>query len=447
MGLMAIDCPSCHARLRVPDQYINKRARCKGCGKAFIIKAPSLDDTVAEWLTEGSDHIDTNDSGGTVGVPPPPKPSAAVARPAPPPPPAPRPVPVEPSERVVQRNAPAAPKAPPPAPPQPAPPVPTEQELLGEPEAVPQTNGAAKALAPRMALGPSFGPKDGLRLSHVDVLGAFFVFPSMMLENPTFRASLPRCCLGCGVTQSLTAHLVMWSSKLAGHDPSVLTQHEIVTSVRAEVLHRLSADKLLAALPHVPNLPHPYQLPMPYFICTRCTPAGAIMTFVRPMREEGWEQCELGIASLKRAMEFVAHNLGREHEDYARLEQALREHKADAWRALPLPVRNRIESWYKAAPGERFLCYIRDSDFAQAESGMGGLVMTDRRIVFRKAKNQRELWMTDRLEIVADEEGGHYVLRIGRPGGNPAVLHCEPTAAELIRHNLKMMGANYTFRI
>jgi hypothetical protein len=442
MGLVAVECPTCHSTLHAPDEYIGKRARCKGCGQVFVIKAPSLDDSVVSWLSEVNEHVSTDDSSETHPLfpeePAPVKPPPVQAAPPP------KPVPVRPP-----KPAPPAPARPPQRPRAAASPAARPKAAL-RPAAPPKTTAAATAVdsVPAVRLSAAnFGPGSGLRLSHVDVLGAFFVFPSRVLEDVNFRASMPRCCLSCGVGQGLKSYLVMWTSKLEGRDTSLLRQHDIGTAIGPEMMHRLTPEKLLAALPHVPNMPHPFDLPMPYFICNRCTPAGAIMTHVRPMIEDNWNQCELGIASLKRALEFLVRNLGRDNEDYAQLEQALHEHKADAWRALPLPVRNRIEAWYKAAPGERFLCYVRDSDFAQAEAGLGGLVMTDRRVVFRKARIQREVWMTDRLEISADQEGGHYVLRIGRAGSSPAVLRCDPNATELIRHNLKMMGVNYTFKV
>jgi hypothetical protein len=442
--------------LRAPDSYINKRARCKGCGQAFIIQLPSLDDSVVSWLGEMEAPVDKDDLGDTHEIIPfegAPR-SSAPARPVPA---APAPV-ARPAAVTLRRpaapsqasgaNAVAAPVA------TRAPAAASAAQRPAPVGSAAQNSAPAARAAAVIDTQPAvqynaanFGPNSGLRLSHVDTLGAFFVFPSRLLEDVRFRASMPRCCLACGVTQGLKTHLVMWTSKQAGRDPSVLRQQDIVTAVGTEAMHRLNADQLLAALPHVPNMPHPFDLPMPYFICNRCTPAGAIMTHVRPILEQSWEQCELGIASLKRAMEFVAHNLGRDHDDYAQLERAQREHKADAWRALPLPVRNRIEAWYKAAPGERFLCYVRDSDFAQAEAGLGGLVLTDRRIVFRKARVQREMWLTDKLEIIAGQDSGHYVLHIGRVGSSPVVLRCEPAATELIRHNLKMMGVGYSFRV
>ncbi len=415
MEMIAIQCPSCQATLHAPVDYIGKCAKCKGCGHVFLIKAGGLEDSIASWLAEGNDAVDRDESGETHDVAAieekQARPAAAAKKPAPSPA-------ANPPPAVVQRPVAAAPG--------PAKPAPVPQKVQAAPKPAPKPV-PQRAIPPQRPPRPgpvstvrkaptSFGAKSGLRVSHVDVLGAFFVFPSRLLEDVSFRASLPRCCLGCGVGQGLKTHLVMWTSKFQGHDPGVLTQHDIGTAIGAEVLHRLSANKLLEALPHVPNLPHPFDLPMPYFICNRCTPAGAIMTHVRPMVEEGWEQCELGIASLKRAMEFLARNLGRDHEDYALLDEALREHKADAWRALPLPVRNRIEAWYKAAPGERFLCYVRDSDFAQAEAGLGGLVMTDRRMVYRKTRIQREVWMTDKLELATGQENGQYVLKIGRVG-------------------------------
>ena len=69
MGLIAIECPKCHVTLHAPDTYVNKRARCKGCGQVFTIKAPSLDDSVVSWLSEIEDNVHTDDSGDTHSIP------------------------------------------------------------------------------------------------------------------------------------------------------------------------------------------------------------------------------------------------------------------------------------------------------------------------------------------------------------------------------------------
>jgi hypothetical protein len=192
-------------------------------------------------------------------------------------------------------------------------------------------------------------------------------------------------------------------------------------------------------------MPAPFDLPMPYFICNRCTPAGAVMTNVRHL-PDGTEECELGVASLKRAADFYARNVGREQADYQQIVDAIDARKNDPWKGLPLAVRNRLENWYRPHEGERFVCYIPDHDFAKAEAGMGGLVLSDKRMVYRKFSAQAEIRLDERVEVHAENTPDHYTVRIGRPGEKPMALHCDPSALEVIRQTLRRVGAQYTYR-
>ena len=169
------------------------------------------------------------------------------------------------------------------------------------------------------------------------------------------------------------------------------------------------------------------------------------MTHVRPT-PDGGEECELGIASLKRAVEFLAANVGRRHQDYHRLAREVEGRKDSAWNSLPLGIRHRLENWYKPVGRERFICYVPDTDYAKAEAGMGGLVVSDRRLVYHKFNTKVEIPLTEKVELQAENTHDHYLLRLGRPGEKPVVLKCDPDATEMVRRALRKVGARYTYR-
>ncbi|NLF29580.1 MAG: hypothetical protein GX591_01690 [Planctomycetes bacterium] len=356
------------------------------CGHDFVIKAPSLDDTVLDWL---NDEI----------------PDDAPAQAAP----------VRASATVAQGRSAAAP-----APVSAGAPMPVEAATVVE---------------------------AGLRLSHTDALGAFVLFPPSMLNDSAFRSSMPRCCLGCGSKSHLRVHVVRWQSIYNSADRSQRREDDkpVPATVGAENLIDLPDDKLLAALPVQPNVPNPYNLPFPYYICGRCSPVGAIMTHVR-QDAQGNEVCEIGISSLKRAAQFLARNLGRDHEDFKRLYEEIQRGQGDSWSALPLAVRNRIDKWFRAAEGERFVCYLRDSDFAKAESGLGGLVITDRRVVFHKFACHREFPIAEPMEIQVDQHDSIYRITFTSKEVKPAVLKSDPTLLETIEATLNALDATYTIR-
>lgn len=388
MGTVLIHCPCCQAHLTASEEFVGKRARCKGCGETFLIEAPSLEDSVASWLGDLPPGADETQSSRGASATTTAAPGAWPAKPHPP----------------------------------------RSGALAGGKTHTPEASAPADRL---------------LRLSHLDQMGAFFIFPASLLANEQFRASMPRCCLNCGSANNLTVHLIVWNAKL----PERLRTkgQSLRVRVTQEELVHLGGPELVRHLPAVPDMPSPFDLPMPYFICNICAPTGAVMTHIRP-REDGTEECELGISSMKRAAEFLAHNLGRDHEDYKRLLSETEKRLNDPWRALPLAVRNRIGQWYTAGQDERFISYIQDMDFAKAESGMGGLVLTNRRLIFHKLGAHREVPLKERIELRVHEQENKYQLAINVTGAKPMLLHCDPGAVDQIRKTLRAAGSLYTFK-
>lgn len=393
-------CPFCHAQMGVPQELIGRQAKCKWCSKVITLQTDAdLEDSVFAWLV--ADEGAPPDAGARSAV----KPVAKAA--------------------TVKKAATAVSPA------------------GGHVRVEPAEDEALAGGAGIFAAGQTGEPL--VQLAHIDQMGAFFTFPSQLLYDVQFRSSMPRCCLACGVTHSLNVHLVVWTSKLPDRDRLRLKSGGLRVRILAEELIRLSGADLIGRLPRVPNIPPPYDLPMPYYICNRCSPAGQVMTHVRP-GPAGEDICELGIASLKRAAEFFARTSGRPHPDYQRLLGEADQRKKDPWGALPLAVRNRISNWFKPIAGERFLGYVRDYDFAQGEAGQGGLVLTSRRVIFQKFAAHREAPISEQFALVARRGEMSYHLEIRTSDARPMLLHCDPSAADKVREVFKSLGVRYTYK-
>lgn len=307
----------------------------------------------------------------------------------------------------------------------------------------------AAAPAPAVTRAASAGGSQAgtlpIKLTHVDTMGGFFIFPPSLLYDVGFRSSMPRHCLGCGSTSGLNVHLIVWSSKLPHRDRLRLKPGSAQVRILAETLVRLNGPELLDRLPRVPNMPEPFSLPMPYFVCNRCSPSGQVITHVRPVRGGG-EVCELGIGCLKRASEFLAANVGRDSPEYRKLVDEDRQRRDDPWQSLPLAVRNRIAQWYTPDRGERFLAFIRDHDFAPTETGVGGLVLTNRRMIVHKYAAHREIDVHETLQLQAQRRKNYLDLHIGSETVKPVDLHCDFKAPDTLRTALKSLGAHYTYK-
>jgi hypothetical protein len=151
-------------------------------------------------------------------------------------------------------------------------------------------------------------------------------------------------------------------------------------------------------------------------------------------QEQMVEVCELGISSLAAAERFARRACGPETQAVARIRKARSECLTDQWQALPLAVRNRINQWYQAQPDETFIGYVSDADFAKAEAGTAGIVVTDKRLVYRKSVARVELDRTGRISVEKGPAGdGQTTLILRDEAGQEARMKADSSCLGHIR--------------
>lgn len=284
---------------------------------------------------------------------------------------------------------------------------------------------------------PAEPPADDvpIRLDHVDTMGAFFLFDSDLLYDEDFRTSFPQRCILCGTPRSLSVYLVVWSSKLSDRAKKDRGMQERAPAVRKlDDLGGLTGKDLLKVLGRVEHMPEPYCLPFPYYVCQSCSPLGAVVTDVHDSSDGMKEVCELGISSVPQAEQFVRHTAGTDSEVYRKLREVRQKAHGDAWLMLPLGVRNRIKQWFDQHEDERFVAYIPDADFAKAEAGTGGLVLTDQRLIYHKALANVEFPLTEDVHLEPKEKGSRLLIEISSPSAPRTVrLAAQPTYLDQLR--------------
>ncbi|MFP4355904.1 MAG: hypothetical protein ACLFUJ_12335 [Phycisphaerae bacterium] len=381
MSGITLICPHCNSPLKVTTRHLGKKGRCCHCKRVFVMQKQFLrsrqhvaEQEVLTWLGRSS-PFDENDE------------------------------PIDPPAQAPQ----------PPAPQQVVKPAPAKQ-------AARQPAPAAAEPAVR-----SDGSRFNIHLDHVDEMGAFFHFAPALLHDELFRCSFPQRCVLCGSKENLSVYPVIWSCKLEGARRKE-TPDTSPYVVKLSEMDNARGRELLAKLKPVKHIPEPFCLPLPYYVCPSCSPVGAVMTHVHQKypqnkQEQMVEVCELGISSLATAQRFARRVCGENTQAVQRIEQARQECISGTWQALPLAVRNRINQWYHPGPDEKFVAYISDADFAKAEAGAAGLVVTDRRIVFRKSVSRVELDRADQIDVQAQPgRNGHTMLVISQDGQQARML-------------------------
>ena len=275
--------------------------------------------------------------------------------------------------------------------------------------------------------------------------GAQFEYAASELRYPDIRSSFPFECVHCGTSGDLTVHLLIWGDKLPRNDAFHI--HELRTKAhgRLDQMLRAHKNRWFDQLEPMLVLPPPFCNPFPFFICHKCESVGEVDT--RVVNREGHDYCRITIPNLDIAKRFFENNGGRNAPGFAQLSEAcLRQHD-DKWRRLASPVRTRIAHWYKPRDGEHFLAYFRDTDFSRSETGSAGLVVTDRRLIYKKYSTLRQFDINEggQLDIEADRRDA--VVRIIQEGQREATLKSNPVAASHLAKALSKIPQQWKVKV
>jgi predicted Zn finger-like uncharacterized protein len=391
--LIVIVCPSCSQKYRVPESRIGQRAMCKKCGQRFRIamEAPIDEDTLFGWVMEG-DPGSQSVAGSTAIF------DSPVAKPQ-------------------------EPKAP-----------------VAKPATRKSAAGTVKAGAPVAAGGQ--GPR--IRFDRIDEIGAYFEFPATHLLDADLRRSFPQRCACCLTRKHLLVHLLIWGDKLPGKDALKLREAEVKTVRSLSSLMSAYAEKWFDHLDPVSMLPAPFSLPFPYFVCRECGSVGAVTCHI--LSHDNREYCQLALSNLSLAAEFYRGNGGRGTPAYDKLVEAAREQKDNQWSSLPFAVRAKISHWFTLQDGETFKGYFADADFSRSEAGAAGLVLTDRRMVYKKYTAIREYSLANGGAVDIETGPSAAMVEITQPDKRTAILAATPVVATTLAQSLNSLRVPWAIR-
>ncbi len=284
-----------------------------------------------------------------------------------------------------------------------------------------------------------------VKLDHIDDNGAHFEFPAKELNNADVRKSFPLKCVHCLSDSQLEVHLVIWGEKLPRQDAFHRNELRDKAFGRLDQLLRTQQKRWFDHLEPMTILPPPFCNPFPYFVCSQCKAAGEITGHTR--HRNGEDVCQITIAKLDLALEFFTNNGGQSAMNYRSLADAAQRQRDDRWRRLSLPVRTRISTWFKPGEGEKFHAYFADSDFARAETGTAGVVLTNKRLVYKKYAATREyaVGAGGNIEIHANHRKAS--IRISQSGHRDATLHASPHSASRLAKALSKLDKPWRVKV
>lgn len=364
-----VRCQSCAQEYRVDPGLVGRQARCSRCNAEFTVTPSSdLDEDTIMSWINGEDE-GAHDSVQTAPAPEPP---------------------VWTEPRSEARPSP-------------------------KPESEPTTGTAGRA-------------SQTVRLKKIDAGGAHFEFPASALSDAELRSAFPRRCIGCTSEKDLRVHLIYWPERMAPEDRDLWKGHvdRVVTEVDA--ISHYSAVELLKHLSRPKHVAEPFDSPFPVFTCEYCSVSSELETHVLGQGDDA--TCYLRIAALHAAVPFFESVGARGSKAYQALVEQ-RDLSRDAWRDLDPRIRHRLFTWYQPQVGERFIQFFPDSEFVD-EPGTAGLVLTDRRLVF-KLNTEFETYLLNldaRMELLRKGDLG--IAHIYQASRHPAVVKLDPEMVEAL---------------
>lgn len=460
MDTMMVHCTGCRAVLRVPADTSGRWARCPACKTKFRIPEPDelLDETVSSWLEQETETLHRMEEDGRLsevgaGASSHETVYAAAVDPRSPAPPKPdvpdvvagSSVPIEPgteshpgstvrrqSKHVYWRRKPTAKPsggaadAPPPPPPshKPEKPLPVERVPV-----VPTARSGGKpgpASPPATVEVPALSKAGHLALTYPTSLerdpvaphlvvtktshaGITLAFDAVWLNHEAFRAAIPVRCVFCGRTkrEELIARPLLFLDR-------ALVDKATMEQVAATHEHRQIGDRtarqIAQHMGELSHMPPPFNSAMPVFVSTRY--AHLPIHCMTRNRSDGGITCEVLIPDPHTALNWLVNVNGMCGPEYELLERECSLLHGEAWRSLTDTCRDRIGYWCKLQPGEQFRQFITDSDFGKRDEGLGGLVLTDQRLVYCKYHHRGQVLLDDEATLRIKVEGGFATLSL-----------------------------------
>lgn len=402
---IVMDCLGCRRTLKLPGTAAGRVIKCPACGGMSPVPAPSgddpeefLGDLLSEMFHEGEDEEDYGDA-------PPESPTAPTA-------PAAAAATHAEKEEIVLEEAPPRTAAPPPR----AAPAATPAAPIAAPSPAPTpaatapTAGVSRRGAPTfLQTGPPRRlPRPFLAVYRCSIAGVELSFPESQLADPLFRASMPERCVITGDPRgetNLNARPMVFINKdEQGNRQARAVETQFEIAVDPSYRHQDYMGKMGT----VDGLVSPFDLPMPYMVSADLFDASLRCLSVRSDTHAAY--CRVILPAAATAAAWIANVNGTANEAWHYLQQHASQMSCEAWVRLPHVVRDRINAWCSFAPGEAFIAYARHAETVVKESGLGGLLVTDRRLIYHMFRKNVEFPLDRplRVRIRHDAHGVHF---------------------------------------
>lgn len=244
--------------------------------------------------------------------------------------------------------------------------------------------------------------------------GVELTFNSRFLMHDGFRLSMPLACVFTGDTDrsKLVARPLAFLDQARGE---LKNAYDVEAGREARLSQNTTGKEMLARMGIIEQMPEPFRYPFPYYV--RTDHSNQSLKCYTSRKGDGPTLAHVMIPDGHIALRWLRHVNGVCGKEYELLTRDVAHLWQNEWTGLDETVRHRLEVWAHFMDGEKFRYYINDADMPKKDEGLAGVVLTDRRLIYKKFHRQGHVEYGTNAQLIIRPDGTMAGLRVRTEDG------------------------------
>jgi hypothetical protein len=253
-------------------------------------------------------------------------------------------------------------------------------------------------------------PQPYLIVTQCTQSGVELSFDSRFLMHDGFRLSMPLACVYTGDAER--SHLI--AKPLAFLDQArggeLRNAYDVESGREAKLSQTQTGKEMLARMGVIEQFPEPFRYPFPYYV--RTDHSNQSLKCYTTRSGEGPTVAHVVIPDGHLALRWLRHVNGVCGKEYDLLSRDVAHLWQGEWIGMDEQVRRRIDVWAHFLSGEKFRYFINDADMPKKDEGLAGVVLTDRRLIYKKFHRQGQVEFGTNAQLIIRPDGTMAGLRV-----------------------------------
>ncbi|HAI11305.1 MAG TPA: hypothetical protein DCM28_06335, partial [Phycisphaerales bacterium] len=244
--------------------------------------------------------------------------------------------------------------------------------------------------------------------------GVELTFDSRFLTHEGFRLSMPLACAFTGESEraQLVARPLAFLDQARG---DLRNAYDVEAGRETKLSQKITGKDMLSRMGVIEQMPEPFRYPFPYYVRTDHSNQSLKCTSSR--KGEGPTLAHVFIPDGHVALRWLRHVNGMCGKEYELLSRDIAHLWQNEWTSLDEKVRRRLEVWSHFQDGEQFRYFIHDADIPKKDEGLAGVVLTDRRLIYKKFHRQGDVEYGTNAQLIIRPDGTMAGLRVKTEDG------------------------------